>query len=133
MKFANLQKTLKSDYLAFLAITRSFFKDRDFLKHFGFIFGLYFVGILGIIRANIYYVDDNFRSLSGDPFAWNMISRRMMTKFADFFNFGRPYIDFSPFQNLICILFLSLASMILVKAINKKFHIWHCLVHYLLV
>lgn len=120
MKFANLQKTLKSDYLAFLAITRSFFKDRDFLKHFGFIFGLYFVGILGIIRANIYYVDDNFRSLSGDPFAWNMISRRMMTKFADFFNFGRPYIDFSPFQNLICILFLSLASMILVKAINKK-------------
>ncbi|MDA3047255.1 glucosyltransferase domain-containing protein [Campylobacter sp. JMF_08 NE1] len=120
MNLANLKRTLKFDYLAFLSVTRSFFKDKNFLKYFGFIYLFYFIGIFAIIRANIYYIDDNTRAISGDYQFWANASRYSTIFLSDFLNFGLPLLDFSPLQNLICILILSLASMILVKTINNK-------------
>ncbi|MDA3052460.1 glucosyltransferase domain-containing protein [Campylobacter sp. JMF_01 NE2] len=120
MNLANLKRTLKFDYLTFLAITRSFFKDKNFLKYFGFIFTLYFIGMFAIIRANIYYIDDNTRAVSGDYQFWAKSSRHMTIHLSEFLNFGLPLLDFSPLQNLICIFLLSIASMILTKAINNK-------------
>lgn len=120
MNLANLKRTLKFDYLAFLSVTRSFFKDKNFLKYFGFMFTLYFIGMFAIIRANIYYIDDNTRAISGDYQFWANSSRYMTVYLSEFLNFGLPLVDFSPLSTIICILILSLASIILVKTINNK-------------
>ncbi|MDA3062434.1 MULTISPECIES: glucosyltransferase domain-containing protein [unclassified Campylobacter] len=120
MNLVNLKRILKFDYLTFLAITRSFFKDKNFLKYFGFIFTLYFIGMFAIIRANNYFVDDNIRSVNGTIGAWGSLGRHSMVKMSEFFNLGLPLVEFSPFSNFLCIFFLSLSSIVLVKTINYK-------------
>ena len=105
MNLANLKRTLKFDYLAFLAITRSFVKDKNFLKYFGFIYGLYFIGLFEIIRANNYFVDDNVRSIFGSRWGWDSLGRHSMIVMAKIFNHGFPLIEFSPLSNFLCIFF----------------------------
>ena len=110
----------KKDALCFLAITRSFFKDKDFLKHFGFIFGLYFIGYFGFLTSDFLHVDDNVRILLQKP----LFSRdgRFLSEILSYlFHTSYPHINNNaPINQLIAIIFLSLASMALVKIVNKK-------------
>ncbi|MBQ3675523.1 MAG: hypothetical protein II923_08015, partial [Campylobacter sp.] len=58
---------LKNNYIYFLATIRSFFKNKNFLKHFGFIYLLYFIGIFGLLIADVYHGDDIWRMQQGNP------------------------------------------------------------------
>ena len=58
---SGISNLLKKDYLTFISIIHYFFKNKNFLKHFGFIYGLYFIGIFGLLIADILYKDDYFR------------------------------------------------------------------------
>lgn len=111
---------LKNDYIYFLATIRSFFKNKNFLKHFGFIYLLYFIGIFGLLIADVYHRDDIWRMQQGNP---NFLpeSRHLSQALAYFFHASYPKIaDISPLSQLIAIAFLSIASMTLVKIVNKK-------------
>ena len=121
MNLANLKRTLKFDYLAFLTITRSFVKDKNFLKYFGFIYGLYFLALFKLFIVNIYYIDDLGRAMRGyighkDANRWGSeyLSNIIHMNYANFIT------DISPITQLIAIAFLSIASMALVKIINGK-------------
>lgn len=125
MNLANLKRTLKFDYLAFLAITRSFFKDKNFLKYFGFIYGLYFLALFKLFIVNIYYIDDLGRAMNG--YIGHKFANRWGSEYLsnlihmDYVNF---ITDISPLTQLIAIVFLSIASMALVKIVNKKITYW---------
>ena len=111
---------LKYNYIYFLATIRSFFKNKNFLKHFGFIYLLYFIGIFGLLIADVYHRDDIWRSQGGLP-ALSHTSRHLSQNLSYFFHASYPKIaDISPLSQLIAIAFLSIASMALVKIVNKK-------------
>lgn len=69
-----ISKFFKNEWLYFLAVCSNFFKEKGFLKYFAFVYFIYFIGYFGLIRANIYYVDDIYRSYSGN-FAFLSASR----------------------------------------------------------
>ncbi|MBP3225075.1 MAG: glucosyltransferase domain-containing protein [Campylobacter sp.] len=124
MNLVNLKRILKFDYLTFLAITRSFFKDKNFLKHFGFIFGLYFIGIFKFLTSDILYRDDTNRILTENP-AFTHIGRHLSERLSHIFHANYPLLTYiSPITQLLAILFLSIASMALVKIVNKKITYW---------
>ena len=59
-----IKQTNKSrSYIYFLAITRSFFKDKNFLKHFGFVYLLYFIGFFKFLITDTLTLDDQSRLL----------------------------------------------------------------------
>ena len=111
---------LKENYIYFVAVIRSFFKNKDFLKHFAFIFGLYFIGIFGLLIADVYHGDDIWRMQQGNP-AFLPVSRHLSQILSYFFHASYPKIaDISPLSQLIAIAFLSIGSMVLVKIVNNK-------------
>lgn len=111
---------LKNNYIYFLATIRSFFKNKNFLKHFGFIYGLYFIGIFGLLIADVYHGDDIWRMQQGNP-DYFFASRHLSQILSYFFHASYPKIaDISPLSQLIAIAFLSIGSMVLVKVVNNK-------------
>ena len=124
MNLANLKRTLKFDYLAFLSITRSFFKNKNFLKHFGFIYGLYFVGIFRFLTSDVLYRDDAARV--NEPYTqFAQVGRHLAEYLTHLVHMNFPMLNYiSPITQLIAIALLSLASMALVKIVNKKITYW---------
>ena len=59
-----ISKFFKNEWLYFLAVCSNFFKEKGFLKYFAFVYFIYFIGYFGLIRANIYYVDDIYIGLT---------------------------------------------------------------------
>ena len=117
-------KILKDDYIYFLATTHSFFKDKDFLKHFGFIYLLYFIGFFKFLITDALTLDDQARLLySYTDFT---LAHRYLSEILSYiFNMNYPKIFYiSPLTQLIAIAFLSLASLALVKIVNKKISYW---------
>ena len=117
-------KILKDHYIYFLAVTHSFFKDKKFLKYFGFIYLLYFIGFFRLLTTDTLHLDDQARLLySYSNFS---LGNRYLSEFlSHIFHMSYPKIFYiSPLTQLIAIAFLSLASLVLVKIVNKKITYW---------
>ena len=105
---------------AFRAICRDFF-DKNFLKYFTLIYGIYFIGYFALLRANISYKDDLRRAVDGVPgfldpvYGYSRYGSEFLTKIIHMdltFN-----TDISPIPQLIALAILSFASLALIKII----------------
>lgn len=119
-----ISKFFKNEWIYFLAVCSNFFKEKGFLKYFAFGYFIYFIGYFGLIRANIYYVDDIYRSYSGN-FAFLSASRYTSEYLSKLIHLNLyRNTDISPVTHLIAIALISIGSMILVKIIFKKQNFW---------
>lgn len=115
---------LKTNYIYFLATIRSFFKNRNFLRYFGFIFGLYFIGFFKFLTSDVLHKDDIGRFLRSYSNFYR--DNRNLSEFLSHIlhTNSLKIIYISPITQLIAIVFLSLASLVLVKIANKKISYW---------
>ncbi|MBQ9293267.1 MAG: glucosyltransferase domain-containing protein [Campylobacter sp.] len=120
-----IKQTNKSrSYIYFLAITRSFFKDKNFLKHFGFVYLLYFIGFFKFLITDALTLDDQSRLLYSYT-GFSTVHRYLSEILSYIFNMNYQKILYiSPLTQLIAIVFLSIASLVLVKIVNKKISYW---------
>jgi len=92
---------------------------RSFLIPIVIMSGIYFLGILTIIRANFLYVDDIFRSVEGSRrwFVWS----RYVAEFFSILVHGDPNLtDSSPLPQLLAVFILSCSSVALVYIIGNR-------------
>ena len=80
--------------------------------------GVYFLGILTIIRANFFYHDDISHALNG-YIDWHTWSRYVTVLSAIFIYGDINLTDISPVPQLLAILFLSCSSVLLVFILGK--------------
>jgi hypothetical protein len=93
-------------------------KKKDISSIF-FLFIVYLTAIIGIIRANFYYIDDIRRSIEGNGMRGDF-SRHISQFLSYFIHTDTRLTDISPLPQLVACLFLSLAGFILVKIICNK-------------
>ena len=96
----------------------AFFHTQGFWKYFLIAFGLYALGILSLIRADVYYIDDLNRSIIGYK-EWDNFSRYISWFLSNFMHMDTILADISPLTQLVAITFLSFASIILVWSIRE--------------
>jgi hypothetical protein len=85
-----------------------------------FLFVIYFLAILSIIRANFNYADDLRRTIDG---AWGLdsIYSRHISKYLSYLIHADSHLtDISPLPQLVACLILAIAGFILVKTICNK-------------
>jgi len=82
-------------------------------------FGIYFLGILTIIRANFLYLDDTLRSVAGAR-GWLVWGRYVADFFSIFVHGDTNLTDISPMPQLLAILFLSISSVALIYILCDK-------------
>lgn len=115
-----ISKFFKNEWLHFLAVCSNFFKEKGFLKYFAFVYFVYFIGYFGLLRANVYYIDDLGRSKDG-YFGFLNFSRYLSENLSKLIHLNLyTNTDISPITQLIAIAILSFGSMLLVKIIVKK-------------
>ncbi len=97
-------------------------------KAFFLFFIIYLLCLFPIIRANFNYIDDLGRVMYGYS-GWTDFSRYTSTILSYFINTDTYLTDISPLPQLIAVLFLSLASIILLHTFtnNKKITLWNIL------
>ena len=83
------------------------------------LFGVYFWGILTIIRANFLYIDDTLRSVGGFR-GWFIWSRYVSDLLSIVIHGDTNLTDISPLPQLLAILILSCSSVALVYVIGNK-------------
>jgi len=92
---------------------------RSFVRPLCVMFGVYFLGILAIIRANFSYMDDLQRAVEGFRTWYNW--SRYISEFASIFVHGDPNLtDISPLPQLLAVLILACSSVLLVYVIGNK-------------
>ncbi len=112
----------RRDWMYFCAVNRRIFRKENFFKYFAFSYGLYFIGISGLLLANIRYMDDNRRAMTGIAlYAGRDIAiSRVLTQWGAYL-FGLQdwntglIADGSPLFQLLAIAILACGSIILVK------------------
>ena len=93
---------------------------RSFIKPVLLLSGIYLLGTLTIIRANISYKDDIWRSATGDS-VWYSVNRYVSELCSIFVHGGTNITDISPLPQLLAILILSISSVLLVYVVcNRK-------------
>jgi len=93
---------------------------RSFLKPSLILLGVYFLGILTIIRANFLYRDDIWRAAEGAR-GWFLYFSRHITEILSIFVHADSVLtDISPLPQLLAILMLSVSSVLLVYIIGNK-------------
>ena len=98
-----------------------FFKQKDFIKYFIFIYMVYFLGYFALMINNINYSDDYYRSATGQ-FDFFLFSRYMSEYLSKFIYLSEHRnVLASPLTHLLSIGLLSIGSMVLVKVILKKY------------
>jgi len=95
------------------------FDKKKFASLLVFLFIIYFLAIIGIIRTNFNYVDDIRRNIDGNSLTGDF-SRYISTFLSYFLHAGRRLTDISPLPQLIACLILSLTGIVLVKVISSK-------------
>ncbi|MDR0487057.1 MAG: glucosyltransferase domain-containing protein [Treponema sp.] len=90
---------------------------KEFVVPVLFMFGLYIIGISGIIRADLLYVDDKGRALEGYR-RWDINSRYISNFLAIFLHADTRLTDISPLPQIIAALFMAAASVLLVYVIS---------------
>lgn len=96
----------------------AFFHTQGFWKYFLIAFSLYLLGIMSIIRADVYYIDDLNRSIIGYK-EWDNFSRYISYYLSTFMHMDTILADVSPLTQLVAIAFLSFASLILVWSVRE--------------
>ena len=97
-----------------LNVIKDFFTQKDFFKLFGFGFLLYVLGLFGLLRDNVYFLDDWGRSLGGEDFDnW---SRYLATFIYKALNSFVGIVDIAPLPQILAIACLSLTSMIILHS-----------------
>ncbi len=96
----------------------AFFHTQGFWKYFLIAFGIYLLGIMSLIRADVYYIDDLNRSIIGYK-EWDNFSRYISWFLSTFMHMDTVLADVSPLTQLVAIAFLSFASIILVWSIRE--------------
>ena len=96
------------------------FKKSVYFKYFIIFLIIYIVALIPLFRANFNYIDDLGRTFSGyRSFGFS----RYMSDFLSQFIHGSGYItDISPYTQLIAIVFISLASTIVIKLLTMQEH-----------
>ena len=94
-------------------------------KSFIILSGIFFIGIIAIIRANFNYIDDMGRALEGYR-GWNNFSRFTSNAISTLIHTDNYITDISPLTQIIAVLFLSLASIALLYVVYERvsFSIW---------
>ena len=92
---------------------------RSFVKPLLLMSGVYFLGILTIIRANFSYLDDLGRAIGGYRTWYNW--SRYISEFSSILVHGDTRLtDISPLPQLLAILILAASSVLLVYVIGNK-------------
>lgn len=84
------------------------------------LFGIYLLGCLSIMRANVNYLDDLRRQLDGYNNDWVMYQRYIEYFLSKLFNIGDHLVDLSPFSTIIGCLVTAFAGAILLYVITDK-------------
>jgi len=93
---------------------------RSFIKPSLWMFVVYSLGILTIIRANFYYDDDFFRAVLGTR-GFNYFNRYVAEILSIFIHANFKLTDISPLPQLLAALMLAVSSVLLVYILcNKK-------------
>lgn len=102
----------------FVIASWAFFHTQGFWKYIFIAFSLYLVGIMALIRADVYYIDDWNRAVIGYK-EWDNFSRYISWFLATFMHMDTVLADIAPLTQLVAIGFLSFASVILVWSIRE--------------
>ena len=102
----------------FVIASWAFFHTQGFWKYFLIAFSLYLLGIMSIIRADVYYIDDLGRAVIGYK-EWDNFSRYISWFLSTFVHMDTVLTDIAPLTQIVAIAFLSFASIILVWSIRE--------------
>ncbi len=113
---------------------RQLFKDmkktvldcKNSKKAFAALVVIYLLAISSILRADVNYLDDMRRIAFGIP-GWEDCSRYLSNVLSQLLNTGSYLTDISPLTQIIAVLFLSIASMIILLNFAKdgKITVWN--------
>lgn len=109
---------LSRSFGEFKVASWAFFHTQGFWKYFLIAFSLYGLGILSLIRADVYYIDDLNRAIIGYK-EWENFSRYISWFLSSFMHMDSVLSDVSPLTQLVAIAFLSFSSLILVWSVRE--------------
>ncbi|MFM0772753.1 glucosyltransferase domain-containing protein [Streptococcus suis] len=94
-------------------------------KSFAILFGIYLLGISALLRANIYYNDDQGRFFRGNR-GWDDWSRFFTDRSSIYFFGGKFAVDVSPYSQILAVAILALVGILLLGLLYKRkaFTIW---------
>jgi hypothetical protein len=92
---------------------------RSFIKPFLLMSVIYLLGILTIIRANFYHLNDMKRAIEG-VHGWYSMSRYISELSSVFIHADINLTDISPLPQLLAVLLLAVSSVLLVYVISNK-------------
>jgi len=93
---------------------------RSFSKPLILLIGVYFLGILTIVRANFLYRDDIWRAVESIFWQWFGWSRYVSVFSSFIVHADINLTDISPLPQLLAMVILSISSLLLVYVIGKK-------------
>ncbi|MFM0844075.1 glucosyltransferase domain-containing protein [Streptococcus suis] len=92
---------------------------------FAILFGIYLLGISALLRANVYYNDDQRRFFRGNR-VWDDWSRFFTERSSIYFFGGKFAVDVSPYSQILAVAILALVGILLLGLLYKRkaFTIW---------
>uniref|UniRef100_UPI001C556D15 glucosyltransferase domain-containing protein n=2 Tax=Streptococcus suis TaxID=1307 RepID=UPI001C556D15 len=92
---------------------------------FAILFGIYLLGISALLRANIYYNDDDARYFQGHR-AWYDWSRFFTDRSSIYLFGGKFAVDVSPYSQILAVAILALVGILILCLLyrRKVFTIW---------
>ncbi|HFI0959516.1 TPA: glucosyltransferase domain-containing protein [Streptococcus suis] len=92
---------------------------------FAILFGIYLLGISALLRANVYYNDDQGRFFRGNR-GWDDWSRFFTERSSIYFFGGKFAVDVSPYSQILAVAILALVGILLLGLLYKRkvFTIW---------
>ncbi len=106
------------DWRIFCAISRRL-RRGNFGRQCAFVFALYFFGILGLLLADVYYADDQFRAVTAQPNF--LFSGRYIAEYGSSALSMQKWgvvLDWSPISQLLAIAILALGSVALARVVT---------------
>lgn len=102
----------------FKSASWAFFHTEGFWKYVFIAFCLYLLGIIAIVRADVYYIDDWGRAAIGYK-EWDNFSRYISYYLSTLMHMDTILADIAPLTQFVAIGFLSFASVIVVWTIRE--------------
>lgn len=86
---------------------------------------LYLVGLSALLRANVSYVDDAARAVSGYQ-GWDHFSRFLSCFLSVFVHMGQKLADISPVPQLFAVVIMALSGVVVLRVVSeeKKVSLW---------
>ena len=115
---SNIFKSITQIFGEFRTASLALFQTQGFWKYFLIAFSIYLLGILSLIRADVYYIDDLGRAAIGYK-EWDNFSRYISWLLSTPMHMSTTLSDIAPLTQLVAIAFLSFASVILVWSVRE--------------